>query len=439
MARMAEIFISYKSERRPAARHLAKVLECYGYNVWYDYGLIPGEQFEPHLMAELSKSSAVIVLWCCMASESEWVLREAGEAQRTGKYLPCQIEPVRLPTEFAGADTISLIEWDGSAQSHLLHRLLGDISRRVGRDPSMNFARFRELDENWRTYGAPSLAQFALGPSFTSEKSKKRHNDLEDTLEAPPAGISANLIEHWKNAQAGDVDALFQVGRAFANGTDGLSKNAHKAGCIYESAATRGNVSALCRLGMLYASGEDGFPKRDKEAVRLYELAAAQGDALAMSYLAFMHEEGRGGLAKSERTAVSLYQKAAEQGIAKAQNNLARMHAKGLGGLSINQAEAARLYLLAAKQGNVFGQHNIAVRYLQGTGVETNEREAVVWFSQAAAQNYEPSLYELAVMHSRGEGGLTKNESEAVQLFKRAARLGQVDAQEALRRRGLTW
>ena len=51
---MAEIFISYKSERRPAARHLAKVLAGYGYDSWYDYGLIPGHDFEPRLMAEMA-------------------------------------------------------------------------------------------------------------------------------------------------------------------------------------------------------------------------------------------------------------------------------------------------------------------------------------------------------------------------------------------------
>jgi len=43
---MAEIFISYKSERRNAAKHLAGVLTRYGYSVWFDYGLIKGDDFD---------------------------------------------------------------------------------------------------------------------------------------------------------------------------------------------------------------------------------------------------------------------------------------------------------------------------------------------------------------------------------------------------------
>ena len=72
---VAEIFISYKSERRPAARHL-KVLDCYFGTgseecVWYDYGLIPGDEFEPRIMAELARAKVVLVLWCTMAVKSD--------------------------------------------------------------------------------------------------------------------------------------------------------------------------------------------------------------------------------------------------------------------------------------------------------------------------------------------------------------------------------
>jgi hypothetical protein len=42
VSRMADIFISYKSERRKAAAHFAKILERYGYSVWYDYSLVKG-------------------------------------------------------------------------------------------------------------------------------------------------------------------------------------------------------------------------------------------------------------------------------------------------------------------------------------------------------------------------------------------------------------
>ena len=37
-----EIFISYKSERRRAAEHLAETLRRHGYTVWFDYQLVRG-------------------------------------------------------------------------------------------------------------------------------------------------------------------------------------------------------------------------------------------------------------------------------------------------------------------------------------------------------------------------------------------------------------
>jgi TIR domain len=40
-----EIFISYKSERRRAAEHLAETLRRYGYTVWFDYQLVKGRNF----------------------------------------------------------------------------------------------------------------------------------------------------------------------------------------------------------------------------------------------------------------------------------------------------------------------------------------------------------------------------------------------------------
>ncbi|MGH6949504.1 MAG: toll/interleukin-1 receptor domain-containing protein, partial [Vitreimonas sp.] len=111
---MADVFISYKSERRKAARHLSKVLSCYGYDVWYDYGLIPGNDFEQHLIAELEAAKVVVVLWCSMAVTSEWVQREARYASGRAKYLPCRIERAQLPSDFAGADTIDLTAWDAA-------------------------------------------------------------------------------------------------------------------------------------------------------------------------------------------------------------------------------------------------------------------------------------------------------------------------------------
>ena len=61
---MADIFISYKSERRKAAEHLAEILHCYGYSVWFDYSLLKGADFGFQIDAKIREAKAAVVLWC---------------------------------------------------------------------------------------------------------------------------------------------------------------------------------------------------------------------------------------------------------------------------------------------------------------------------------------------------------------------------------------
>ena len=438
---MADIFISYKSERRPAARHLAKVLDAYGYKVWYDYGLVPGDEFEPRLMGELSAAKIVVVIWCAMAVRSEWVNREAGEAKRQGKFLPCQIESVALPAEFAGADTINLTEWDGAPRSHMLDRLLGDIARRLGRDPSVNFNRLRELDEDWRGYGEPTLAHFALGPALTPDAPRPQSGrPAQDVLGTPPQGVSPNMAQHWENAKRGSPAALLEVGYAYHYGRDGLPKDESEAVRLYRLAADHGDGGGQAYLGFMYRAGYGGLPRDEHEAARLFKLAVAQGHAAAQVNLGFMYEEGLGGLPKDAREAVRLYKLSAEQGDANGQAYLGTMYESGLGGLQKDEEEAVRLYTLAAAQGDACGQRRLGVMHQNGRGgLPQDDEEALRLFTLAAAKGDVPAQGYLGFMYANGLGGLPRDDREAVRLWMLAARQGNDFAQEQLKALGQHW
>jgi hypothetical protein len=159
---MADVFISYKSDRRNAAQHLARILELNGYTVWYDYGLLSGRDFGPQIEREIRAAKAVIVLWCSLSRESRWVLEEAELAERLGTFTPVWLERVDPPLGFARADTIDLSAWDGAPRSHALDRLLMEVGRQVGRDPVPSFRVLQEYEATWRAFGAPPLSQFAL-------------------------------------------------------------------------------------------------------------------------------------------------------------------------------------------------------------------------------------------------------------------------------------
>ncbi len=159
---MADIFISYKAERRPAAEHLAEVLRLYGYSVWFDYELASGADFGPQIERELRRAKAAVVLWCSMSRESRWVLEEAHLAERQGSFVPTWLERVDPPLGFARADTIDLTAWDGSPRSPALDRLLAEIERRVGRRPRPDHHGLAEYERTWRRFGAPALQTFGL-------------------------------------------------------------------------------------------------------------------------------------------------------------------------------------------------------------------------------------------------------------------------------------
>jgi formylglycine-generating enzyme required for sulfatase activity len=159
---MADIFISYKSERRKAAEHLAKILERYGYSVWFDYHLVKGDDFADEIDRRIREAKAVVILWCTLAVQSPWVKREAALATRLGRAVPCKIEPCDLRVDFDGDDIIDLTSWNGAPRDHDLDKLLAGVAHRVGRAPQLQFDAMRQFEEDWRRYGAPSLKRFAL-------------------------------------------------------------------------------------------------------------------------------------------------------------------------------------------------------------------------------------------------------------------------------------
>jgi hypothetical protein len=79
-----DIFISYKSERRKAAEHLAAVLRLHGYSVWFDYQLVKGSDFGFQIDRRIREARAAVVLWCALSAGSRWVAEDADLAHELG-------------------------------------------------------------------------------------------------------------------------------------------------------------------------------------------------------------------------------------------------------------------------------------------------------------------------------------------------------------------
>jgi formylglycine-generating enzyme required for sulfatase activity len=184
---MAEIFISYKSERRKAAEHLAQILRCYGYSVWFDYSLINGRDFGLQIDAKVREAKAVVVLWCAKSAGSRWVAEEADLAHSLGSLAPVMIEKCELPVGFRRLDYIDLTGWDGAPRSHLLDKLLDELEQKTGRAPQLNLRAVRDYEETWRRFKAPSLKAFALEAPLDAAESDRKLPERAAAKESPAA------------------------------------------------------------------------------------------------------------------------------------------------------------------------------------------------------------------------------------------------------------
>jgi hypothetical protein len=193
---MADIFISYKAERRGAIAHITRILENHGFTVWY--ALLSGSQFVRLIEREIRDAKAVLVLWCSRSVRSDWVLEEASLAKDLGNIIPVKAEAVELPFGFRRLDTFDLTGWDGSPRSSVLDELLLDIGKMVGRDPQVTLGALVSMEREWRRYGQPSFTDFAL--EATGSELEERHRQA----------ARARLREETESHQA-DADRRIEL------------------------------------------------------------------------------------------------------------------------------------------------------------------------------------------------------------------------------------
>jgi TPR repeat protein len=146
-----------------------------------------------------------------------------------------------------------------------------------------------------------------------------------------------------------------------------------------------------------------------------------------MTYLAGMYYQGKGGLEKDEKRAVELSHKAADLGNPEAMTQLGSFYLHGKDGL-------ARTALQSPPPGAM--PTEAALAYLKTSGKtvrQMNEEKAVELFRKAAALGDPQAMVQLAYMYAHGQCGLKKDDEQAAALYRRAADLGEPTAMSYLR------
>ncbi len=117
--------------------------------------------------------------------------------------------------------------------------------------------------------------------------------DFQTGVEAAAAGDYETALALWQPlAEAGHVDAQFNLGLMFDNGI-GVPRNQETAAMWYRRAAEAGDRTAQSYLGEMYAKGQ-GVEQNFEQAVEWYEKAAFRGDSLAQYNLGILYASGKG-------------------------------------------------------------------------------------------------------------------------------------------------
>ena len=193
----------------------------------------------------------------------------------------------------------------------------------------------------------------------------------------------ARREELMERAREGNVSAQYQLGRAYADGSFGLTSDMAQAVVWFRKAAEQGHEYAQERLIRLYSEGRD--VPRDMEQVIYWSRKLAEKrvhDAGPFfSRIARIYAKGDG-VPRDMAQAAAWYREAALMGDRDSPLPLARIHAAG-NGVPRDMGKAILWYHWAASTGNGEAMLELGRIYAEGDGVPQDTWMAAVWYCKA--------------------------------------------------------
>jgi TPR repeat protein len=135
---------------------------------------------------------------------------------------------------------------------------------------------------------APQPEARAMTPEARIMAADKEAAEAPDTPAEPPVVVALK-----EKAEGGDIDAMKELGKMYANGSADTLVDDEAAVKWYMMAAEEADAEAQLFIGDAYEKGR-GEPQSSIEAARWYEMAAEQGNAFAQGELGRLYALGRG-------------------------------------------------------------------------------------------------------------------------------------------------
>ena len=288
-------FISYNSEDAERVAPIAFAMHQSGVSLWYDQGLIYGEQWEKQIAEHIASCKAVIM----------FVTKKLMQRER--------LSYVRLEYNLAT---------NSENNKKVYIALLDDIKD-------------RDVNIQHKMWWQQILLWHCI-----------ERADADKIMTAIGHGSGRSAAPSEASLSAGELN---QLGYDYNFGKNGKPQDYGMAVKYFRLAADQGYAMAQYNLGVCYKRGE-GVPQDYGMAVKYYRLAADQGFAKAQYNLGLCYYWGQG-VPQDYAQAVKYYRLAADQGYADAQYNLGVCYENGQG-VAKNLNEAIRLYRMVAATGD---------------------------------------------------------------------------------------
>ena len=125
---MANVFVSYARSDRSRVAPLVAAIEARGWSVWWDPQILPGQEFDRLIDAELRSAKAVVAVWTPTSVGSRWVRGEAREGADRGILVSLRCDRTALPIDMRALHAIDL---DASPAGNQLEEMLRAIDALV--------------------------------------------------------------------------------------------------------------------------------------------------------------------------------------------------------------------------------------------------------------------------------------------------------------------
>ncbi|KAI8047817.1 uncharacterized protein B0P05DRAFT_565179 [Gilbertella persicaria] len=239
-----------------------------------------------------------------------------------------------------------------------------------------------------------------------------------------------------RSAKRHHPDAAYRAAKCYEDGL-GTRKDKAKSVQYYRKAATLNHPGAMYRLGLAQIKGELGLSRNVRDGHKWLKRSAEAATPQyphALHELGMLHEKGVDSVIFADpKYALHLYHEAAMLGYAPSAYRLGECYEFGKLECTINLQVSIQYYRIAAEQQYPEACFALTAWYLVGVPdiLEASDEQAYIWALIAAQKGLPKAEYAVGYFTEMGIG-ITKNETEAIEWYTKAACHGEKKAIERL-------